>query len=123
MKKQIVYAVLVIAVLAVIGLFFAQSKSAENEATGRSVSGVVSSLDLEQAMVDGPYVVVIKTESGSEETVHVPSMGIRLCAAPEKIMSPSELKAGDRVEVKGTLTAEGFIIPCESADHYLRKAL
>ncbi|MBI5134082.1 MAG: hypothetical protein HZA81_01730 [Candidatus Taylorbacteria bacterium] len=121
MKRSISY--IVIAIILVLGAFALIRKEPEGEsASGTGISGVVAAIDLEQAMVDGPYVVTVQDDNGSERDVKVPSMGIMLCAARESIMSPSELKVGDRVEARGALTAEGDLVPCESPDHYLRLA-
>ncbi len=119
MKRSFVY--ILVAILVVGGaVAFFNGSSSEDGASGVQISGSVVALDLEQAMVDGPYVVTVRDSDGSERDVKVPSMGIMLCAAREGIMSPSELKVGDRVEARGALTAEGDLVPCESPDHYLR---
>lgn len=87
---------------------------------GGAVEGVITSVDTEQAMFDGPYVIIIQTDAGAQEIVHVPSMGINLCEARDSIMSPSELSNGMRLGVSGTRAEGGVIIPCESAEHFLR---
>lgn len=89
-------------------------------AAATEVKGTVTAIDLEQAMVDGPYIVTVRDSKGAERDILVPSMGILLCAAKDAIASPYDLKEGDRVEANGTLTAEGSIVPCESSSHYLR---
>ena len=87
---------------------------------GIEVRGTVIDMDLDQAMVDGPYVLVVREDNGDEAVIVVPSMGIMTCAAYKNIANVSSIEIGMMVEAKGSLTAQGGIIPCESASHYLR---
>lgn len=120
MRKAIIA---IVAIAIVVALFYAfRGGDDAGVALGQEVSGIVTNVNLEQAMVDGPYIILVQSDDGAEEAIHVPSMGLPLCAAREDIMSPSEISVGDRIEVRGTLTAEGAIVPCESPDHYLRAA-
>lgn len=111
------------------GCAMTQSVDVSSETTGevgdtdsqdRAVSGTVVSVNLDAIAADGPAVVMIRTQAGVEEEVHVPSFGINLCAASANIADVYALKAGDRVEVNGTVSEEGAIVPCQSAEHYLR---
>jgi hypothetical protein len=114
MKKTIILLIIIIAIAALVWF--------NREGNGRAggIEGTSSSIDTEQAVFDGPYVIIIETDDGVQEVVHVPSMGINLCEAKGSIASPSELSNGMRVAVSGTRAEGGVIVPCESADHYLR---
>lgn len=87
---------------------------------GFAVRGTVVAVDLEQAMFDGPYVLLVRETNGDEVVIAVPSMGIMLCAGRANIANVSDIKEGMTVEAKGALTAQGDIVPCESESHYLR---
>lgn len=84
------------------------------------VSGSIRVVDTTAVALDGPIALTIETAQGEERIIHVPSMGIRLCAAYEQIADPFELHVGDVVEVKGSVASDNTITPCESPDHYLR---
>lgn len=86
----------------------------------RATSGTVTSVNLDAIALDGPAVVVIRTEAGTTEEINVPSFGINLCAASASIADVYALKSGDRVEVNGSVSEDGAIVPCESSAHYLR---
>ncbi|MEX0673064.1 MAG: hypothetical protein WDZ82_00320 [Candidatus Paceibacterota bacterium] len=85
-------------------------------------AGTIVSVDTDQVAADGPAFVTVLQEDETEVVVAVPSMGINLCPAQENIADVFELEAGDEVEVRGRVDSgfEGAIVPCESADHYLR---
>ncbi len=91
-----------------------------SEVADGAIEGVVVSVNTEGAMVDGPYIVVIRTDAGVEETINVPSMGINLCLAKNSIKNPTEISSGMRVAVSGMRVEGGAIVPCESANHFLR---
>lgn len=86
----------------------------------RAASGTVTSVNLDAIAADGPAVVEIRTEAGTTETINVPSFGINLCAASSSIADVYALRSGDRVEVNGSVSEDGTIVPCESNAHYLR---
>ncbi len=86
----------------------------------RAASGTVTSVNLDAIAADGPAVVAIRTEAGTPETINVPSFGINLCAASASIADVYALRSGDRVEVNGSVSEDGAIVPCESSAHYLR---
>lgn len=97
--------------------------SGEEPATSSATEGVVTKVNTDQAAFDGPVLITIKTASGEERVVAVPSMGFMLCVAKDQIADPYTLAVGARVSVKGNQDEEsGYIVPCESADHYLRVA-
>ncbi|MES2994478.1 MAG: hypothetical protein V4681_00355 [Patescibacteria group bacterium] len=86
----------------------------------RAVSGTVISVETEQAMVDGPVLVTILSETEGIAVIAVPSMGLPTCAARDNMADAFALMAGDFVEVRGSIGEEGMIIPCMSIAHYLR---
>ena len=95
----------------------------DGEETGATAAaGTVTSVDLEQMAVDGPGLIMFEAEGGTEYTVAVPSMGLPLCAAKDNIADISAIKEGDKIEVNGSTGPAGQIVPCDSADHYLRVA-
>ena len=83
-------------------------------------SGVVLSVDREAIAYDGPAYVTIDATDGSRVVVAVPSMGLNLCAAHEAILDVYTLTPGVKVEVRGALGEDGYVTPCQSAEHYLR---
>ena len=87
-----------------------------------SKSGKIISIDLEKAMVDGPYLLTIESENGETSTIAVPSMGLLLCAAHQNnnIGDVYLMKVGDEIEVQGEVGESRMIIPCDSPLHYLR---
>lgn len=91
----------------------------ETEESGEA-SGTITSVDTTAAMVDGPVLVTIKTSAGASRIIAVPSMGFNMCVAKETIADPFALKAGTKVSVRGSVTEEGYILPCEDASHYLK---
>ncbi|MDP1625141.1 MAG: hypothetical protein Q8L64_05210 [bacterium] len=131
MKKSItiivVVAILALAVYAVLRTAGLDDSSVENGGLNQNapvnsieVRGVVTVVDLEQAMFDGPYVIMVRGSDGVEEIIAVPSMGIMLCAARDAIVDVSTIKEGMTVEARGSMTSRGDIVPCESSSHYLR---
>lgn len=92
----------------------------DDSATEVTAEGTVTSVNLEAMMVDGPALITIDEEGGGEAVIAVPSMGLGLCAAKANIADVSTLRQGMSVEVRGTWTSEGEIVPCESPTHYLR---
>lgn len=90
------------------------------EAVEGEVRGTVVSVNTEQAMVDGPVLITVRSQDEKEAVVAVPSMGLPLCAASTNMADAFALTAGQYIEVRGAVGADGTIIPCESADHYLR---
>lgn len=91
-----------------------------NELEAGEARGTVVSVNTEQAMVDGPVLITLREESGEEAVVAVPSMGLPTCAARANMADAFAVTAGQYVEVRGAVGVDGMIIPCESADHYLR---
>ena len=84
------------------------------------VRGTILAVDTEQAAVDGPVLILLQQESGEPAVVAVPSMGLPTCAARANMADAFTLTTGQMIEVKGSVGADGMIVPCESADHYLR---
>lgn len=116
MKRTLI---VIIGIIAIASIIWAVGRGTDNAANG-AIEGVITSVDTEQALFDGPYVVLIQTDEGGQEIIHVPSMGINLCEARDSIASPSTLSNGMRVAVSGTRAEGGVIVPCESPSHYLR---
>ena len=119
---------IVVIVLVVLGAFYLLNKYVYTEKQADFVagsivekSGRILSVDSSQIAFDGPYLLTLDVE-GELFTVAVPSMGLPLCEAykAKNIGDVSLFKAGDEVEFKGILTAEGQVVPCESAEHYLK---
>jgi|GEM_PF-1549863 len=98
------------------------SQEPSGESETKTARGTVAEVDREAIAYDGPAYVMINLEEGGTATIAVPSMGLNLCAAQENILDVYTLEEGARVEVRGTVGEEGHIVPCQSADHYLRLA-
>jgi hypothetical protein len=90
-----------------------------------SVSGTITLIDMSAAMYDGPYQITILPEAGKPVTIDVPSMGLPLCPAytAKNMIDVSNLSVGERIEARGTVSAEKRLVPCESATHYLRQSV
>ncbi len=86
------------------------------------VAGKVVAINLEQAMVDGPYLITLESAKSKKYTVAVPARGFTMCVANQSnsVADVSQIKTGEQYEVRGSVNANGYIMPCESADHYLR---
>ncbi len=97
-----------------------EAEEEEDSGEERTVRGTVVSVNSEQVPVDGPTLVTIEIENGEEAIIAIPSMGINLCAAQEHIADLAALAEGDTVEVRGQVGVDSMIIPCDSAEHYLR---
>jgi hypothetical protein len=78
-----------------------------------TVTGAVTAIDRSQRMVDGPTLITISTDEGLNKTIAVPSMGINLCAARERIADLEQLAVGDTMIVRGATDESGLIVPCE----------
>lgn len=98
----------------------AQVPDASAEGVGGEARGTIVSVDAEQAMVDGPVLITLREESGEVAVIAVPSMGLPTCAARANMADAFALAPGQYIEVRGAVGVDGMIIPCESADHYLR---
>lgn len=128
MKKTII-SVLAIIIIVWLGYAIATRNSepdlieqvpVENTGSDSEASGTVTSINTEQIVYDGPSLITIRTEDGMERIIAIRSMGINLCAAQPQMADVGTLQTGDRIEVRGYAEADGIIVPCESADHYLR---
>lgn len=83
-------------------------------------SGEIAELDYTQIAADGPYRIMLESDTGEVVTVLVPSMGINLCPAQENIVRLDALEEGARVSARGSAgPTENQIVVCEAADHYL----
>lgn len=92
------------------------------ETTAETVQfqGEVSSVNLDQIAFDGPGLIEFETDGGESYTVALPSMGSLLCAARDSVVAMDAVAVGDRIEVRGDSSDEGYIVPCEDESHYLR---
>ena len=86
------------------------------------MTGTVTEVDTSGAALDKPVLIRVRTAASETFTVAVPTMGLPLCKASANIADAFSIKAGDTISVKGEATGEGTIVPCVSADHYLRVA-
>ena len=121
MNKKLMVIVGVVA-LAAVGwfmLFDSETTPLEESSVG-ATSGVVIDVDTTQAMVDGPVIIELAVDNGTR-IIAIPSMGLPLCAARENIDDVWSLEVGAGIEVYGAVDPEtGYIVPCESDEHYLR---
>ena len=83
-----------------------------------TVDGTIVSVDTTPWTYDGSAIIKIASENGQVD-VHLPARW-NLCKAPPPDDVQS-LKAGDRVQATGTVTEDGALVVCESADHGLPK--
>lgn len=86
----------------------------------REVRGTITAVDTSKTPVDGPVLITLRTESEGTVVIAVPSMGLPMCAAYASMDDAFALKAGQEIEVRGSEGTENRIVPCTSADHYLR---
>lgn len=84
-----------------------------------SVEGIVTAVDLGEATLDGPVLLLVRSDAGEPRTVAVPTMGPRTCTASDRIADPFLLAVGDRVSVSGAVVEGGRILPCEDPSHHL----
>lgn len=113
-------------ILIIIGVFiFTRDANAPQydqpveDAGDMTVTGTLRSIDTEAIAVDGPFVLYIESEDQNIE-VRIPSMGLPLCAAQESIADPFSLEVGMNISVRGELSNQGYIVPCDSVDHFVR---
>jgi hypothetical protein len=83
----------------------------------RTLQGTVVAFDLEPMSYDADGIVTVRTDDGEDVRVLLPAR-YGLCAATYDDWG--ELEVDDRVSVRGTVTEEGAVRPCTSADHYFR---
>lgn len=86
----------------------------------RDARGVVTNIDLEGMMVDGPGLITIRTDADAVAVIAIPSMGLPMCPAKEFIADLATITEGDTVSVRGEVNVDGRIMPCASVDHYLK---
>lgn len=92
----------------------------QNTGSDNEVEGVIMSINTEQIAFDGPALITVRAEDGSERVIAIRSMGINLCMARPNMADVSTLRVGNKIEARGYAEADGIVVPCESADHYLR---
>lgn len=86
----------------------------------RSAKGEIIAIDLDGIAYDAPARLTIRLEDGAKLDIRVPSFGLGFCAAKDAIADVYGLKVGATISVRGEVTDDGSVIPCQSADHYLR---
>jgi hypothetical protein len=122
--KNTIITIIVLVVIVVLGYILLTNKPAVNNeqlvANETEVTGTIISVNTDQVPADGPALVNIKQDNGTNTVISVRSMGINLCPAQANIADVYQLKSGDKVEARGQVSEDGAIVPCESAEHYLR---
>lgn len=88
--------------------------------TDGEVQGTILAINTEQAMVDGPILILVQQNNGEPAVIAVPSMGLPTCAARANMADAYTLTPGQFLEARGSVGTDGMIIPCESTEHYLR---
>lgn len=81
-----------------------------------SLSGEVTSVDLEPMTYDGDAIIVLATDDGPT-TVRIPAR-MNLCQATG-IDRVGSLQPGDVIEVRGESADDGSVTPCASSEHRL----
>lgn len=127
MKKYLIPAVLVLAVAAVALIILNEHIYQEKQAPAEPVlptedvvlSGYITNVDSSEMAFDGPARIAFLTSAGEIANVALPSMGMSLCAAKDRLADLSEMTVGRVIEVRGQLTEEG-IVPCAKPEHYAR---
>lgn len=125
-------AIIVVLVVVLIGGYFffkpqnapapeaPQAEQPAGEMRAGEATGTVTEVDTTQAAVDGPVIILMTTSTGEEKAILVPTMGLPLCAGSASIADAFAITAGQTVSVYGDVNEDGAIVPCESAEHYLR---
>lgn len=125
MQKTAPYIIAIILIIAAVGILVSRDRSVTvnqqpnsmtSQETTTTVSGTVTNVDTSPWAFDGNAIVLVETDQGDSVEVQIPAR-INLCPAQSAIAT--DLAVGEMVEVNGTMF-EGAIIPCQSADHYLR---
>jgi heat shock protein HslJ len=121
--------VLVVVLVVLLGGLFLLSGFIYDEKQGDFVvgetvnaSGKILAVDTTGVAADGPVLITLEDSNKKVHTIAVPSMGLPLCPAykSNNIGDAFLMKAGDMIEVRGMVGEDGSIVPCESADHFLR---
>ncbi|KKS36668.1 MAG: hypothetical protein UU98_C0023G0002 [Parcubacteria group bacterium GW2011_GWD2_42_14] len=97
-----------------------QDLPAETVTVTSDFKGVVTSVNLEQIIADGPALIQFTTDAGTNLTIALPSMGSLLCSASDSVASAGSIEVGARIEVRGETSDEGYLVPCDDTSHYLR---
>ncbi len=104
---------------------FVNNKTKGGQAGGEeskqvTLSGVVTEVDREQMMVDGPGLVTIKTQEGALHTIALPSFGRNTCVVQDTITDVYAVEVGDSVRVRGEKGVDDLVIPCMDSSHYFK---
>ena len=120
MKTTIIIVIIIVLVVAGFYFFGDELRHGGSMSEAGMVTGTITRIDLDAVAFDGPARIVVATDSGGEEVIAVPSMGLPLCAARENIADPFSLEVGQQVSANGEENPQGDIVPCSSEEHYLR---
>jgi hypothetical protein len=101
------------------GYLFVEKSGTGNRAKTSSIVGVVSSVNTDAIAYDGPSLITLTDNSGISHVIAIPSMGLPLCAAFDNIASVGVINVGDMISVNGEKDADGNIVPCSDANHFL----
>ncbi len=133
MNKSFILAVIVLVLIVGAVLWVAKSSSVtpnseveetpgEEVSTTLSAEGTVTEINKDEVAFDGPVRITIEDEQGKVVKIAIPSMGLPMCEAYKagSIRDPYTIKVGDTLAVSGTAGEDGSIVPCQSAEHFLR---
>ncbi len=83
-----------------------------------TIAGRVVAIDTDPWAYDGNAVIQVATDAHGIVQVHLPARW-NLCAAPP--VDVAALVVGDDVRASGTAGAEGELVVCSQATHFLRE--
>lgn len=122
MNKYLFSGVTLLAVISGYFLYTSTILKAPTEETERFpivASGTIINIDQSQIILDGPSIITINDADVGTFIVAVPSMGLPLCPAADNIADVAQAAVGDTIEVSGSMDSDGYIVPCDSPEHYL----
>jgi hypothetical protein len=126
MKKILLWVAGAVVVLTLlVGGFFAFNyyiyEEKQSDIPQSKTRGLVTAIDVSAMAYDGPGKIFITSlDTNTEVVIEVPSVGLAACAAKDMIADISAIAVGDGVEISGDLLETGAVVPCTSAEHYLR---
>lgn len=84
----------------------------------RTVEGTVAEVDLEPMTYDGDGIVTVEADDGAVVRVLLPArFGICAATYDNNLFS---VEVGDPIAVRGAVTEDGAVRPCERDTHYVR---
>lgn len=102
--------------LATFGCASTQPASELSVGSQAAIDGTIASVDTQPWTYDGNGVVMLETASHGRVSVQLPARW-NLCKAPQ--VDVASLVVGQPAHAVGTVTADGELVVCESADHRL----